>query len=86
MHLSKFSNKKKLSMKNSVILCLICAYDIANVGSIKVSVNNVDILLISPSQILFIISAHQNSQSFRNVLISEWINQNLVIKKFISEE
>ena len=37
---------KKWSMMNSVILCLICAYDIANVGSIKVSVYNVDILLI----------------------------------------
>ena len=33
-------------MNDGVILCLICAYDIANVGSIKVSVHNVDILLI----------------------------------------
>ena len=37
-------------MKNSAILCLICAYDIANVGSIKVYVHNVDILLMKEFQ------------------------------------
>ena len=41
---------KKWSMMNSVILCLICAYDIANVGSIKVSEHNVDILLMKEFQ------------------------------------
>ena len=37
-------------MNDRVILCLICAYDIANVGSIKVSVHNVDFLLMKQFQ------------------------------------
>lgn len=44
-------------MNDGVILCLICAYDISNVGSIKVSVHNlyyflnpVDILLMKEFQ------------------------------------